>query len=119
MLDITFCTKQTPNLHDYIFDAKEFCRKLAWCAFYEDKKKKTNTQDDSEVSELFSSDEETEDSLSSADPDTKVTGWTMSSKLKIKSRKSPEFKDTLLSSITEKIKSGVELRAELGIKFSL
>ena len=31
----------------------------------------------------------------------------MSNKLKIKSRKYPEFKDTLLSSVTERIKNGV------------
>ena len=60
-LGSTFCTKQPPKLHDYIFDAKQFCRKLAWCAFHEDRKRKLNAQDpvDTELRELFLSDDET------------------------------------------------------------
>ena len=118
-LGSTFCTKQPPKLHDYVFDAKQFCRKLAWCAFHEDRKRKLNAQDpdDTELRELFLSDDETEDFLGFTDSDVvtaeacevnaKVNGWTMSNKLKIKSRKSPEFKDTLLSSVTERLKNGV------------
>ena len=115
-LGSTFCTKQLPKLHDYVFDAKEFCRKLAWCAFHEDKKRK-ESPDDTELRELFQSDEEMDDFQGFTDADIvtteaqvnngKVNGWTMSNKLKIKSRKSPDFKDTLLSSITERIKNGV------------
>ena len=56
-LGSTFCAKQTPKLHDYIFDSKEFCRKLAWGAFFEDKKRRHNASD---LKELFEEEDEAE-----------------------------------------------------------
>ena len=118
-LGSTFCMKQCPKLHDYVFDAKEFCRKLAWVAFYEAKKKSSAIQQNttSDLKDMFESDEETDEFLGFANTETvpieaevdngRVNGWMASKKLKIKSRKNPEFNDPLLNSVTQKIKDGV------------
>ena len=84
-------------MHDYIFDAKTFCRKLAWTAYHEHRRKEAENSDQ-EHDGFSSTDTEWEESRP-------ILGCPR--KLKIKSRKLPDFNDNLLTHVTEMIKEGV------------
>ena len=44
-------------MHDYMFDTKEFCRKIAWSAYFENKRKEKEmeeeNQENSDVREIL------------------------------------------------------------------
>ena len=54
-----FCPTSTPRLHDYTFDTKEFCRKLAWSAHHENERKEGENVDEIDLAALFENDDET------------------------------------------------------------
>ena len=92
-----FCPTSTPKMHDYIFDAKAFCRKLAWSAYHE------NRRIEMEEDSRLNLDDTTEDEQEA----NSIFGWGCPKKLKIKSRQLPDYNDNLLSHVVEKIKDGI------------
>ena len=93
-----FCPISSPRMHDYIYDTKAFCRKLAWSAYHESRKKEADDKDESFDILESSENEEGEDPEFS---------WGCPRKLKIKSRQLPDYNDNLLSHVTEKLKNGI------------
>ena len=97
-----FCPTVEPKKHDYIFDTKVFCRKLAWSAYHEHKKNEALLKRDgdpaTDLAEIFMSDDE---------DDHPIYGWNIPTKLRIKCRKMPDYSDNLLSHITKKLKNAV------------
>ena len=93
-----FCPTKVPKMHDYTFDTKTFCRKLAWSAYHEHRRKETEHYD------------QNSDSSTSTDSDWEASGPILGcpQKLKIKSRQLPEFSDNLLTHVTETIKEGIK-----------
>ena len=96
-LGSTFCPKKPQNMHDFVFDTKEFCRKLAWRTYFQDQRKQAED----------SSEDEFPQSPTPGSPQFEVSesidGWTSAPKLKVKSRKNPDYNDRLLNNITEKL----------------
>ena len=105
-LGSTFCPTSKPRKHDYLYDAKEFCRKLAWSTYYENRRKEsenTRTEElthDVETLLMDTSDSEEDDAEA-------MCSFGIPQKLKIKSRRLPEYSDNLLSFVTQKIKDGI------------
>ena len=76
-LGSTFSSTVNPKKHDYVFDTKEFCRKLAWSAYHENQKKEGENKGEVDLAKLFESDEDEEQKQS----------WKFPQKLKLKSRR--------------------------------
>ena len=117
-LGSTFSSTVPPKKHDYVFDTKEFCRKLAWSAFHAEKKEKQTevgdghrsiNEDTGDLRKFFENDDDEEDFLGFTADKNSENGqsWSVPKKLKIKSRRLPDFKDNLLAHVTEKIKNAV------------
>ena len=103
-LGSNFCPTSRPEKHDFIFDGKEFCRKLAWSAYFENQRRERETA----IANL-TDDEANLNASNSEEEDTGLLyGWGLPQKLKTKSRSLPEFNDNLLTSVTEKIKDGIK-----------
>ena len=101
-LGSTFCTTHTQKLHDYQFDTKIFCRKLAWAAYHVIRKREAEAASNSQL------DISAAPTVTAAVNDAaKVNSWTIPSKLRIKSRKNPDLNDKLLDCITQKITDSV------------
>ena len=94
-LGSNFCQTTTQRKHDYVYDAKEFCRKLAWKAYFENRRKETANEDSPDQSEPHQV------------PSDDICGWSRSQKLNIKSRSYPEYNDNLLTHVTDQIKDAV------------
>ena len=112
-LGSTFSSTVPPKKHDYVFDAKEFCRKLAWSSYHEEKKKEMATKDLCELSKLFEDGEENEEEgdflgFENGEEAKPKSSWAIPKKLKIKSRRLPDFKNNLLTHVTENIKNAVK-----------
>ena len=96
-LGSTFCPTVRKEKHDYVFDTKEFCRKLEWKALFQSMKQDQND----------TKSEEDEDLFQESNGEDGICGWTRSEKLKIKSRKYPQYSNNLLSHVTKNIKDRV------------
>ena len=96
-LGSTFCPVADKNLHDYVFDAKDFCRKLAWSVYHKQRKV------ENEIEGRGAADPANTDPI-----DTETRQRQIPAKLRIKSRKNPEINDNLLTHVTEKIMDGVK-----------
>ena len=82
-----------------MFDAKEFCRKLAWKAYFQSiKEVETNSDSRSDGEELFQQ----------SDGEDQICGWTRSKKLKIKSKKYPGFKVFPCLTLLCRVKSALD-----------
>ena len=92
-----FVPAKTAEKHDYIFDAKEFGKKLAWKVYHEKNKKEKDENDDkNEQTDTKSKVEVGEDDIINL------------GKLNIKSRKCPEMNDKLLDNVINAIQDGIE-----------
>ena len=103
-LGSTFVPSKVHEKHDFVFDAKDFCRKLAWKFYYSDTY--TEGNDNTPLSDPPDLSEHNEDQeVGSASG---INGWKTPAKLKIKGRSYPETNSKLLNQVSKRIISDVE-----------
>ena len=98
-LGSTFVPSKVHDKHDFAFDAKNFCRKLAWSFYYSDTYSR-NYDSDTPPSDPPESSSEVADS--------RIDSWSIPAKLKIKGRSYPETNSKFCDTVIKKIMSDVE-----------
>ena len=107
-LGSTFVPSKVHDKHDFVFDAKNFCRKLAWKFYYSD----TYTRENDNDIPLSDPPDSGEGHSSS-----RIDGWKTPTKLKIKGRSYPEINSKFCDQVMKKILSDVEGIALADIKW--
>ena len=100
-LGSTFVPSKVHDKHDFVFDAKGFCRKLAWQFYFSD----TYTQDNDNNTPLS----DPPDAIENDDvQESRIDSWKTPAKLKIKGRSYPETNSKFCDKVMKKILSDVE-----------
>ena len=98
-LGSTFVPSKVHDKHDFIFDAKNFCRKLAWQFYYSD-----NYTRDNDTNIPLSDPPDPNSEV----PSSCIDSWKTPAKLRIKGRSYPETNSKFCDNVMKKILSDVE-----------
>ena len=95
-----FVPTKTHDKHDFIFDAKQFCRKLAWSCYF-------NEQYTASDKDMGDSHRSTED-IQNGSTNSEIIGWDTPARLRIKGKSFPELNNKLFDKVMKKILSDVD-----------
>ena len=99
-LGSTFVPCNVYHKHDFVFDAKNFCRKLAWSFFH--------SENGAQCIDKNTTRRDGPDENIDAEEESQIVGWNTSAKLRIKGRSYPPFTSKFCDQVTKKIVSDVE-----------
>ena len=98
-----FVPTKIHDKHDFIFDTKLFCRKLAWSLFYHEQyAAEANDVNDPQAASSNSSNYQNTSSNS------EIVGWGTPTRLKIKGKSFPELNNKLFDKVMKKILSDID-----------
>ena len=100
-LGSTFVPSKVYDKHDFVYDAKAFCRKLAWSFYHSesDAHYTNNNMARSNATDVMNSSENKE---------TRISGWKPPAKLRIKGQSFPQLNSKLCDQVMKKIMSDIE-----------
>ena len=99
-LGSTFVPSKIHDKHDFVYDAKCFCRKLAWSFYYSNICKRDDNNTSLSASPALAEESDTQDS--------RIDGWKTPARLRIKGKSYPELNSKLCDQVMKKIISDVE-----------
>ena len=95
-----FVPTKVHDKHDFIFDAKIFCRKLAWSLFYNEQYTAENIDTNNPQTAISGH--------QNASSDSEIAGWCTPARLKIQGKSFPELNNKLFDKVMNKILSDVD-----------